>query len=53
MAELIPGLLKRLQIRAQYAKDGVYSSRGGQKDDFRPLTSTLGEGGAWGAGTNM
>ncbi len=28
------------------------SSRGGQNDDFRPLTYTLG-GGAWGAGTNM
>jgi hypothetical protein len=26
--------------------------RGGQNDDFRPLTYTLG-GGAWGAGTNM
>jgi hypothetical protein len=26
-------------------------SPGGQNDDFRPLTFTL--GGAWGAGTNM
>jgi hypothetical protein len=26
--------------------------RGGQNDDFRPLTYTQG-GGAWGAGTNM
>jgi hypothetical protein len=31
------------------------NSRGGQNDDFRPLTYTLGEGGGgeWGAGTNM
>jgi hypothetical protein len=31
---------------------GSQFSSGGQNDDFRPLTYTLG-GGAWGAGTNM
>ncbi len=30
----------------------LQSGRGGQTDDFRPLTYTLGGGGAWGAGTN-
>jgi hypothetical protein len=30
----------------------LVKASGGQNDDFRPLTYTLG-GGAWGAGTNM
>ncbi len=54
-SELGPPPHPQASVPPTFGLGGRETIRGGQNDEFRPLTYTLGVGGrgAWGAGTNM